>query len=98
MRIDRKGPTGWPPAASGAAWGSSTCCPSGRRRYPSHWTGLRPKEVGAMAADVTKTPIRLADGRELIYFDEKPGQDRSQPDRRDLAATRTVSEIRYDVL
>jgi UDPglucose--hexose-1-phosphate uridylyltransferase len=51
-----------------------------------------------MAASVTRTAIRLADGRELFYFDEKPGIDRSQPDRRDLAATRTTSEIRYDVL
>ncbi|HEV8652161.1 MAG TPA: galactose-1-phosphate uridylyltransferase [Actinomycetes bacterium] len=51
-----------------------------------------------MAANVTKTAIRLADGRELLYFDDKPGIDRSQPDRRNLAATRTASEIRYDVL
>ncbi len=51
-----------------------------------------------MAAGVTKTAIRLADGRELIYFDEKPGIDRSQADRRDLDLTRTASEIRYDVL
>jgi UDPglucose--hexose-1-phosphate uridylyltransferase len=47
---------------------------------------------------LTRTAIRLADGRELIYFDEKPGLDRSQPDRRDLAATGTASQIRYDVL
>ena len=51
-----------------------------------------------MVANVTKTVIRLADDRELLYFDEKPGVDRSQPDRRDLAATHTTSEIRYDVL
>jgi UDPglucose--hexose-1-phosphate uridylyltransferase len=51
-----------------------------------------------MAASPTRTTIRLADGRELVYFDEKPGIDRSQPDRRDLDATRTASEIRYDVL
>ena len=51
-----------------------------------------------MAAGLTRTAIRLADGRELIYFDEKPGIDRSQPDLRDLDATRTASEIRYDVL
>jgi UDPglucose--hexose-1-phosphate uridylyltransferase len=49
-----------------------------------------------MAATVTRT--RLADGRELIYFDEKPGTARSAPDRRDLAPTLTASEIRYDAL
>jgi UDPglucose--hexose-1-phosphate uridylyltransferase len=51
-----------------------------------------------MTASVTKTVNRLADGRELFYFDEHPGIDRSQPDRRDIAAARTASEIRYDVL
>jgi UDPglucose--hexose-1-phosphate uridylyltransferase len=51
-----------------------------------------------MVASVTKTTVRLADGRELTYFDEQPGLDRSQPDRRDLDQARTASEIRYDVL
>src|SRR5919201_2544826 len=51
-----------------------------------------------MAARVTRTSTRLADGRELLYFDERPGRDRSVADRRDLAATRTASEIRYDPL
>ncbi len=41
------------------------------------------------------TPIRLADGRELIYFDEQP-VDRSAPDRRDLPTTRVASEARFD--
>jgi len=54
--------------------------------------------VVEMMARVTRTAIRLADGRELLYFDEKPGIDRSRPDRWDLAATRTASEIRYDML
>jgi UDPglucose--hexose-1-phosphate uridylyltransferase len=44
------------------------------------------------------TPIRLSDGRELIYFDLKPGQNRGQPDKRDLPPTSTTSEIRYDRL
>jgi UDPglucose--hexose-1-phosphate uridylyltransferase len=47
---------------------------------------------------VTRTPTKLADGRELIYYDEQPGHDRSAHDRRDLSATQTTSEIRYDVL
>jgi UDPglucose--hexose-1-phosphate uridylyltransferase len=51
-----------------------------------------------MAGSVTRTVSRLADGRELIYFDETPGIDRSLPDRRDIAEARTASEIRYDVL
>ena len=35
-----------------------------------------------MAGNVTRTASRLADGRELLYFDDEPGTDRSQPDRR----------------
>ena len=35
---------------------------------------------------VVKTSIRLADGRELIYFDEREGIDRGDPDTRDLGA------------
>jgi UDPglucose--hexose-1-phosphate uridylyltransferase len=46
----------------------------------------------------TKTTTKLADGRELIYYDERPGMDRSAADARDLPATRTHSEIRYDAL
>jgi UDPglucose--hexose-1-phosphate uridylyltransferase len=41
---------------------------------------------------------RLADGRELLYYDEQPGADRSAPDRRDLPATATSSQIRWDPL
>jgi UDPglucose--hexose-1-phosphate uridylyltransferase len=41
---------------------------------------------------------RLADGRELLYYDEQPGVDRSAPDRRDLPATATSSQIRWDPL
>ena len=29
---------------------------------------------------LVKTSIRLADGRELIYYDEREGVDRTQPD------------------
>src|SRR5437899_1880121 len=46
----------------------------------------------------TKTSTRLADGRELIYFDERPGRDRSRPDTRDLDPILTASQIRYDPL
>jgi UDPglucose--hexose-1-phosphate uridylyltransferase len=41
---------------------------------------------------------RLADGRELLYYDEQPDVDRSAPDRRDLPATATSSQIRWDPL
>jgi UDPglucose--hexose-1-phosphate uridylyltransferase len=51
-----------------------------------------------MEGSVTRTASRLADGREVIYFDDRPGIDRTQPDRREIAADGTASEIRYDVL
>ncbi len=44
-----------------------------------------------------RTSTRLADGRELVYYDEQPA-DRSRPDRRELAATQVASEVRYDPL
>jgi UDPglucose--hexose-1-phosphate uridylyltransferase len=50
------------------------------------------------AGRATKTSTRLSDGRELIYFDERPGRDRSRPDTRDLDPTLTASQIRYDPL
>jgi UDPglucose--hexose-1-phosphate uridylyltransferase len=46
----------------------------------------------------TRTSTRLADGRELIYFDEQPGKVRSRPDTRDLDPTQSTSQIRYDPL
>jgi UDPglucose--hexose-1-phosphate uridylyltransferase len=48
-----------------------------------------------------RTAIELADGRELIFFDE-PGhgadRDRDVVDQRDLPELETASEIRYDAL
>ncbi|HEY7047516.1 MAG TPA: galactose-1-phosphate uridylyltransferase [Jatrophihabitantaceae bacterium] len=41
---------------------------------------------------------KLADGRELFYYDEQPGVDRSTVDGRDLPATATSSQIRWDPL
>jgi len=48
--------------------------------------------------DVRKTPIRLSDGRELIYFDTcaRPGRDAS--DQRELPTARPETELRYDPL
>ncbi|KUN06626.1 galactose-1-phosphate uridylyltransferase [Streptomyces yokosukanensis] len=45
-----------------------------------------------------KTSTRLADGRELIYYDLRDDTVRDAVDRRPLERTRTTSEIRKDVL
>ena len=45
-----------------------------------------------------KTAIRLADGRELIYYDERDGAVRATADTRSLPPLATASELRYDVL
>jgi UDPglucose--hexose-1-phosphate uridylyltransferase len=47
---------------------------------------------------VKKTVGRLADGREIIYFDERDDAVRVLDDPRDLPATATMPEIRYDPL
>jgi UDPglucose--hexose-1-phosphate uridylyltransferase len=45
-----------------------------------------------------RSAVSLADGRELFYYDEGPGADRSAPDTRDLPATASTSQIRWDPL
>jgi UDPglucose--hexose-1-phosphate uridylyltransferase len=45
-----------------------------------------------------RTQTRLADGRELYYFDAEPGIVRDAKDPRDLPRTVTTSEIRWDPL
>jgi UDPglucose--hexose-1-phosphate uridylyltransferase len=45
-----------------------------------------------------RTPTRMADGRELIYFDETPAPRRGLRDRRDLPPVQSVSQLRYDPL
>lgn len=45
-----------------------------------------------------RTPIRLADGRELFYYDERDDAVRDTPDRRDLPARATAAHLRYDAL
>jgi UDPglucose--hexose-1-phosphate uridylyltransferase len=47
---------------------------------------------------VKKTPTRLADGRELIYYDLRDDTVRDAADRRPLDRTVTTSEIRRDPL
>ena len=44
-----------------------------------------------------RTAIRLADGRELIYFDERDA-DRSAVDKRDLPPPPPASQLRLDPL
>ena len=44
-----------------------------------------------------KTVTRLADGRELIYYDESDSAARDQTDQRDLPPAATLSTVRYDV-
>ncbi|MFD0786591.1 galactose-1-phosphate uridylyltransferase, partial [Micromonospora azadirachtae] len=45
-----------------------------------------------------RTEVRLADGRELIYFDERDDAVRDQPDRRELPPPPPASQLRYDPL
>ncbi|MEU2611607.1 galactose-1-phosphate uridylyltransferase [Micromonospora sp. NPDC007271] len=45
-----------------------------------------------------RTRIELADGRELIYFDERDDAVRDQPDRRELPPPPPASQLRYDPL
>ena len=54
--------------------------------------------VASSQADrkVTKTEARLADGREIVYFDESDDADRALRDTRDLPASMPVPTIRYD--
>ncbi len=48
--------------------------------------------------EVRRTRTRLADGRELIYFDRDPAADRDFPDTRDLPPRPPASELRHDPL
>jgi UDPglucose--hexose-1-phosphate uridylyltransferase len=45
-----------------------------------------------------RTAARLADGREIIYFDEDDGAERAAVDTRELPVLEATSEIRYDVV
>jgi UDPglucose--hexose-1-phosphate uridylyltransferase len=55
-----------------------------------------------MAAGIWKTTARLADGRQIIYFDESPGTGRANaPDLRDLPARTSqapAGQLRHDLL
>jgi len=47
---------------------------------------------------VRKTSTTLADGRELIYFDERDDVERDAVDKRDLPPPPPASQLRYDAL
>ncbi|NMI01428.1 galactose-1-phosphate uridylyltransferase [Pseudonocardia sp. K10HN5] len=65
---------------------------------------MHPTVTGTTPArGVRKTSIRLADGRELIYFDDREPflsgtATRSEIDTRSLPVMHTRSDVRYDVL
>ena len=61
---------------------------------------VRPSGSGEPLPDggSNRTSIRLADGRELFYFDDAAGADRSARDERDLAAVHNTSQVRWDPL
>ena len=46
---------------------------------------------------VIRTSRRLADGREILYFDREPAP-RDAEDTRDLPAVSNRSQLRYDAL
>jgi UDPglucose--hexose-1-phosphate uridylyltransferase len=51
-----------------------------------------------LPAMVTKSVARMADGRQLIYFDETDHDDRVLTDSRDLPEVIPGSQVRYDAL
>jgi UDPglucose--hexose-1-phosphate uridylyltransferase len=64
----------------------------GRRRLKA------PPQASEPGYTVRKTPTRLADGRELIYFGTKPVAADALVDRRQLAPVEVSSQLRYDPL
>lgn len=47
---------------------------------------------------MTRTRGKLADGREILYFDRDPGRREAPPDLRDLTPSNPHSELRHDEL
>ena len=85
----------------GAGHGASS--DAAGRRYlavppPPPASAIPAARYAAGVRKLVKTSIRLADGRELLYYDEREGIDRRVPDTRDLAAAVTSSQIRCDPL
>ena len=51
-----------------------------------------------LGSGVTRSVRRLADGREIVYYDATPGHARDAVDRRDLDDAPTHTELRHDPL
>jgi UDPglucose--hexose-1-phosphate uridylyltransferase len=51
-----------------------------------------------MSTELSCTAIRLADGRELVYYDAAPGAERGAIDARDLDPVAVRAEVRRDPL
>jgi UDPglucose--hexose-1-phosphate uridylyltransferase len=62
---------------------------------PSERERLRARPILEIPV-VKKTSTRLADGRELIYYDSRDDAVRSAQDQRPLPSTETLSELRHD--
>jgi UDPglucose--hexose-1-phosphate uridylyltransferase len=59
--------------------------------------GARTAAPGFPGLQVVSTSVRLSDGRELVYFDERPGRRRGVADSRGLArVAQPPSDVRYD--
>ncbi|MEO9239407.1 MAG: hypothetical protein ABI418_15105, partial [Jatrophihabitantaceae bacterium] len=56
--------------------------------------------MGTFKSVDVRQPVRtrLSDGRELLYFDDEPGAQHDQRDRRGLTAPVNLSQARWDVL
>jgi UDPglucose--hexose-1-phosphate uridylyltransferase len=54
--------------------------------------------AGNMPRTVKRTHVRLADGRELIYFDRDDSVDRAAPDPRELPDQAPASDLRHDAM
>jgi UDPglucose--hexose-1-phosphate uridylyltransferase len=67
---------------------------------PQHVTAASAAPVSAAAPPhtITRLSARMADGRELVYFDENPGATRVLDDPRDLPPVLPGSEVRHDPL
>jgi len=51
-----------------------------------------------LGSGITRSARRLADGRQIVYYDAAPGHPRDAVDRRDLDDAPTHTELRHDAL
>lgn len=77
--------------------------PAGRRHGAGAADGGSGREAPGPAGTgparpLRRTPAKLADGREIVYFDEGGAAREPAPDTRDLPPSATGSEMRWDPL